>query len=1456
MIFRTVFLTAATLAAGWTATAAEAVFPAAAAVPATVGGEAAFERKGKRIVSTEFVELDPARKYLLTGEFRSGEGKGKLSFGLNQYDQRKRLISPHLVNPVAGTETELRRAVKKGDTELFVKDASKWKPAAGKIVAFHAELPARAIGYYITAIAPDGEEYRITLSKPVPADFAAGTPVRQHADGRDANAAWNEPVTAAWTRFEKIFTGTGPHRPNQSTFYAASRYAKIFLAGDGGERGYFRNVSFAPLDAAAEAKLTARLARAAHPPKVPGGVTRLPDPAMVKVRVKPNTAALYLAGLDWKADEIEQLEVDFSADTPGHLLMIFAGQRDGKRFSGQQVHSVIPDGQVRTLILPMKDNPAWKGTVTNLEFRLRGHEEGVIGVAAVEPVKKSNLIPAAKLVRPGEIVPLDYLLPRARYRLAWRDGENPGLTVRCFDRDGGELARVELPPGENEREFTVPELAARGELSLRGEAAGYPQITLVERIELGQPGRWRGRWIWCRAGKGPEHTSVWFSRAFELPDAPVERAALAIAADDHPFIYVNGERIGDGGSFVKAARYEVGRFLKPGRNELTIRVYNGTDEGALLCDLYVRSAGQDLFFSSDADWRQAEGGLERPAAIDQPVVDLGDPAATMPWKTRLDYRYAGPRGKIRIAEVDENGAVAEVVVPTATPALRFRGTAKPEHGNAIALQLLAGKPADAWRTGETVRLPFVLPRPTEETSYLLTLDDDYLETADGGPLGAAVFRPADFTPGFAEARFTGVGTRPKLLLDGQKRNPFFWQLPASYHRNPSAHPGLIVDSKNAGFDNYSLLTDFTIFWKDPDTFDFSQLDEQVAQILAGNPDAIFLLQIGCFMPAWWLAANPDEVARHYNDAPRNPLRDSQALASKKWLADAEKPLKALLEHVRTRPWGRRVWGANFAENRNWEWFWTILDRHNKPSVSGYSPADYATFRSYLREKYESDDALAAAWQEPGATFDTFEMPPPSAHGKGRIGALLDPGQDRKLMDYFEFRNRALAEAVIHFGRVVKETTGGRWLTGAYFGYYIEMAVNTGRAAHDHGHNGFYETATSPYVDFVRAPTRYDLRKTGHSDGIMQPQDTYSLHGKLVFIEFDLRNNFSTSSSPQGDIYVARPNTVKESVGVLNRAFGMSLAAGSSFYWYDIRGGSYREPLLIDLLREQRKIYEALPSVTGLTPKETAIVGDRDSIYYTKRNNGTDSLMPAIVGPLFRRFNTVGAPYRSLVTADLLDGDAVPPHKLYLMTNALVLSKEQRERLMRRFEREKATVLWFYAPGAFYPDRGPKGEFCADFLGLKISLVDEKLRPAMTLAPGWGAARCVNPVETGPWFFPVAGYDEVIGRDETGRPTLVRLTRNGATHYFSSLLALPPETLRVIAAKAGVHLYNDAVGDPLWIGNDVLFLHAATGGAKRFNLPPGLRLRGIAGPAPATLDSGVPFPAEAGLTYGFAVESVK
>lgn len=1427
--------------------------------------ETKITEANKVVLVGDFVAVDPAKAYRLSGRLRGAPGK--VDLGVMLYDSGRREIGAFMLNAIAGTETVLVQPVKRGDRKIEVADGSKWlAPEQGKIAVFNAapdlsDLPNRNIEYYVDAVTRGAAGWTVTFSRPLERDYPAGTGVRQHRDGGRMTFGLL-PLDAGpdWTEFSGTALPAQPSGAPYDRMWSKGVFARLLVRADAVplelDQLTLTPLAGDELKAAAEKRvLTGRDLK--NSVRAFGQEKIFDNRRNLEIAVTGH-GGFYQQGLSWNTAEIKQIEFTVMTREPGDWQFAYNTVKDGRKVEAPSnliALSAIPDGEYHTIIFQLDRDPRWQGEMTNWELAWTG-ESGVIGLSEVRAVPEANLIPGAAELAAGKPAALDTLLPRGQYKLSWQGGRSPGATLKFFDGRLREISgsMVNLPAGGETVDFSVPATAVRSSIEIGSSGEGCPVLTLNSwRRLFSPPFGWRGQWLWHQYEWGPFHANVWFEKEFDLDQLP-EQALLATIADDSVDAYVNGQHVGHAHPFWVPGRFDITRLLKPGKNRLDFRVYNGTQNAGLVADCYIKLKDRELFIVTDSSWRcDPASNLEDriPERIDRPVVTLGDPATTAPWANMIGYRYVGPSGKLFPVKLEPGRMTVRVdaLPPTALSRLNFRLVSDAGVTRDYDLPVTPG--SDRWKPGEAITLTYPLPH-VESGRWKLYLADDYV-TLGGNPVLAAVSGSGTAAPALARTSFTGIGERPFILMSGRKVDPVFWHGVRSVTKDRLFEFDLAA---SAGIENFRLVTDFYDFWKGEGKYDFSAFDASVDYLLSVCPDAVFAIQVYAHMPEWWLAANPDDTTAHCNGRPRFHDRDKQALASKKWLTDAEAPLKALIDHIKSRSWADRVWGMTVAENGNGEWFWGNVDEDRNPSFAGFSPADHATFRAYLKAKYRTDVALAAAWSQPGVTFATAAMPDPNQAAKGRIGMLLDVQRDRQLIDWFEFRNRALGEAIIHFGKFIKEQTGSRWLTGAYYGYHLELAENNSLPLQTTGHNAFWEVVKSPWVDFLHGPSRYTYRKTGMADAIMQPWDTFSFHGKGLYVEQDVRTAFGPGESSEMNRYVGRPSTGNESVGHLNRAFGMALATGTMYYWFDISMGALYEKPMLDVLAEQRKIYRELPPVRGTTPVEVAIISDRDSIYYTRTANPEGPFTGAISG-LFKHVNELAVPFHCLTIADLLDDSiTVPPHKFYIMLPTLILSGEQRRALVQRFGREKAAVVWLYAAGPDTFEAGPSAAQCGDFLGLAMKMETASRQPEMTTAKEFGSLRCVNYNSSAPWFYPVSGFETVLGSDATGNPMLVKTTVDGATHYFSTLMNLPLPVYAGLMARANVHRYAERFDDPMWIGNDVLFLHAKTGGVKRFRLPAGTRLRAIVGPFEGVLEAGASFSAVAGQTYGFVVEAQK
>ena len=139
--------------------------------------------------STRIFELDPTKKYTVSGDFRQIAGKkaAVLFFGFQPMDaQNRQILLPH-TQIIPGTDTVLTADVPKGAKEIRVKDASKWRK--GYRFAINTDPSLKDLPNFnvihnnsVTAV-KDGDDWKVTFASPIRIAIKKGTSVRQHGLG-------------------------------------------------------------------------------------------------------------------------------------------------------------------------------------------------------------------------------------------------------------------------------------------------------------------------------------------------------------------------------------------------------------------------------------------------------------------------------------------------------------------------------------------------------------------------------------------------------------------------------------------------------------------------------------------------------------------------------------------------------------------------------------------------------------------------------------------------------------------------------------------------------------------------------------------------------------------------------------------------------------------------------------------------------------------------------------------------------------------------------------------------------------------------------------------------------------------------------------------------------------------------------------------------------------------------
>jgi len=455
---------------------------------------------------------------------------------------------------------------------------------------------------------------------------------------------------------------------------------------------------------------------------------------------------------------------------------------------------------------------------------------------------------------------------------------------------------------------------------------------------------------------------------------------------------------------------------------------------------------------------------------------------------------------------------------------------------------------------------------------------------------------------------------PTLFIEGN-------EIPAmaytTYFTERSCHSDFIdagyrIFFVNATFTTQSINTDtdFTPFrvgvFENPDYEDYSEFERAVGDILSDCPDAIIFPRIYISMPKWWVDSHPGDVIA----TPKGEYREE--MFSEAFRKDAGEMLKRFIKHVKESRYASRVGGWMICGAWTQEWFYRSHD-------GGLGEPAREPYRRWVLENYGID----------GATL-------PSKDEYTYKGEAVQCSENAKR--YSIFCNIAMAESLDYFASVVKRETDFRQVVGAFYGYTFEVMTPIA------GTYALRKLLDSPNLDYFSSPNSYiNNRSFGMDWADMIPVDTLKHHGKLAFIECDIRTYLTTAIQKArpgeypDDIYTVNekslwvgPPTEELSLYAIRKSFAHQLAKGSAIWWFDMWGGWFDNPVLMKEIADMRKIYEKGLSVSeGTLCAEVVFFADEESY----ANVFSDS--PQISGILGSRIaiGKSGVPYDTVAVCD-------------------------------------------------------------------------------------------------------------------------------------------------------------------------------------------------------------------------------
>lgn len=431
-----------------------------------------------------------------------------------------------------------------------------------------------------------------------------------------------------------------------------------------------------------------------------------------------------------------------------------------------------------------------------------------------------------------------------------------------------------------------------------------------------------------------------------------------------------------------------------------------------------------------------------------------------------------------------------------------------------------------------------------------------------------------------------INGKPTIAVNGEIHSPLAY---TTYFDECGEWSDFIGSGYKMFFVNVSFtdlpinnVTGFTPFRTgvfETDIPDYSDFDSTVNRIIAACSDALIFPRINIAMPRKWIGENIYETVE-------TPNGNRESLYSDKFMHDGAELLKTLVSHIRSAEYSERIAGYQLCGGTTQEWIHHDL-------FGSFSEMGIEKFRKWSYNKYGIEN-IQLFQKSDFNNEDKFEI----------------------YSKYCEFSGETVPKTIEYFAKTLKEFINNEQIVGVFYGYNAFVTDPLW------GLHGLGYIIDSPYIDFFSSPCCYDdSRNLGLDWGDMLPVDSVKLHGKMCFIECDIRTHLTKRmqlSRPDEypeDIMLtvdksgkktvwSGPDTPLLSVSAIRKAFAHQLVKASGIWWFDMWGGWYHDSDIMAELEKTRLIAEhsAAKNINGLPTAETVLFIDEKSYSNIGRNN--------------------------------------------------------------------------------------------------------------------------------------------------------------------------------------------------------------------------------------------------------------
>ncbi|NQT16361.1 MAG: hypothetical protein HQ582_26625 [Planctomycetes bacterium] len=636
--------------------------------------------------------------------------------------------------------------------------------------------------------------------------------------------------------------------------------------------------------------------------------------------------------------------------------------------------------------------------------------------------------------------------------------------------------------------------------------------------------------------------------------------------------------------------------------------------------------------------------------------------------------------------------------------------------------------------------------------------------------------------------------------------PWTIYLPDDVH---SAYQNQVRMAAGAGIHIHSF--GISMPWpKEGEKPDFGGVRNAFEATLRADPEALFLPRFGMSAPGWWQKAHPGECLL-FDDGQTK----GECPASTLWREQCLENLRALVRFCEDN-YGDRMLGYHPCGQHTGEWFY---QRSWEPRLSGFSPAMTAGFRRWLADRYKTDVALRAAWNDPAVTLATATVPTAEARRATTHGLFRDPKAERHVIDFFQYKQLAMEKPLEAMARAIKEETGGKKIVTLFYGYFFDMCgIPSGPQIS--GHLAMERMLRCPDVDILCSPISYFDRQSGGAGLFMTAVDSVRAAGKLWLNEDDTRTYLTPKEAGFG-----RVDTPQKSLWVHQRNYGHIVPRRMACWYMDLGGtGWLNGQDLWDNIGKLNAHYDACVAEPATFAPEVAVIVDERSPLAIACNR---TIMYAQSYVIRNRLYRMGAPIRVHYLSDLLSGK-VPTSKVYIFLNPFWLDRAARAGIAKATEGK--TAVYFYGSG-FLGEEADDG-LIGELVGMPVSRVEADAAEA-TFVQGdsplladlsdaaFGSKAKLSPL----WAVDAGVGITRLAALPSGETLVAAKDGSAGLRVYVGTTDAPAALLRNVLEASGVHVYVDS-DDVVSADGRFLAISATSDGTKRVVLPGPSRVRSL------------------------------